>query len=242
MIVYTAFQTPTMAPPAGEISMKTSLALLALLVLPLCATASARDWSFHPAQPAVDQPGHREWAWEGDDGLAVEAPVTVHYSPAGSPRVVATGPAEMVSHIQFGEGRIRVDDDWHYRGDGRVEVTVSGVTVHNVALAGSGRAELNGLALDRLRLSVAGSGNVKADGRADRVELSISGSGDVDLDRVTVRDANIHIAGSGTVRINPRDEANVSITGSGDVRMRARPARLHQATIGSGRVSFPETN
>jgi hypothetical protein len=96
--------------------------------------------------------------------------------------------------------------------------------------------------LDHLRLSVAGSGNVRADGRADRVELSIAGSGDVDMDQVTVRDTNIHIAGSGTVRITPRDEANVSITGSGDVRMRARPASLHQTTIGSGRVSFPQTN
>jgi hypothetical protein len=32
--------------------------------------------------------------------------------------------------------------------------------LHKVALAGSGRAERNGLALDRLRFSVAGSGNV----------------------------------------------------------------------------------
>jgi hypothetical protein len=37
---------------------------------------------------------------------------------------------------------------------------VAAVTVHKVALAGSGRAERNGLALDRLRFSVAGSGNV----------------------------------------------------------------------------------
>lgn len=218
-------------------------ALFALLALPLCvAAATARDWNFRPVQPAVDQPGHREWAWEGDDGLAVEAPVTVHYSPAGSPRVIATGPAKMVSHMQFGQGRIRVDDDWHSNGHDKVEVTVTGVTVHKIALAGSGRAELNGLALDNLRLSVAGSGNVKADGRADRVELSIAGSGDVDMDQVAVRDTNIRIAGSGTVRMTPRDVANVSITGSGDVRMRARPASLHQTTTGSGRVSFPETN
>jgi hypothetical protein len=233
-----------MAPPAGETAMKTSLAFLALLALPLCAvTAAARDWDdFRPLKPVVDQPGHREWAWEGDDGLAVEAPVSVHYSPAGSPRVVATGPADMIAHMQFGQGRIRVDDDWHSRGHDRVEVTVSGVTVHKISLAGSGRAELNGLALDNLRLSVAGSGNVKADGRADRVELSIAGSGDVDMDQVAVRDTNIHIAGSGAVRMTPRNQANVSITGSGDVRMRARPASLQQTTIGSGRVSFPEGN
>ena len=78
--------------------------------------------------------------------------------------------------------------------------------------------------------------------RAGSVDLSIAGSGNADLDKVAVRNANIHIAGSGAVRMNPRDEANVSITGSGDVRMRARPASLHQTTIGSGRVSFPQTN
>jgi hypothetical protein len=222
------------------------LIALAVLVLPLGASFSsqARNWNddFVPRQPSLVQPGHREWAWEGDDGLAIEAPVTLHYSPAGSPRVVVTGPDELISHIQFGQGRIRVDDDWHFPGRGRVEVTVTGVTVHNVALAGSGRAELDDLNLDRLHISVAGSGGVKADGRAGRLDLSIAGSGNVDLGGLRVRDANIHIAGSGDVVVSPRDQANVSITGSGNVRMAARPASLHQTTLGSGRVSFPETN
>lgn len=221
-------------------------ALFVALALPLwsAAPALARSWgdNFVPQKPTLEQPGHREWAWDGNDSLSAEGPVLLHYSPAGAPRVVATGPEDLVSHIQFGQGRIRVDDGWPRSGRGQVEVTVTGVTVHNVALAGSGRAELNGLKLDDLRLSVAGSGAVKADGRAAHVNLSIAGSGNADLGRIEVRDANINIAGSGDVTITPRDTANVAITGSGNVRMAARPASLHQTTLGSGHVTFPQTN
>ena len=71
--------------------MKAGLALAALSFF--AATANSRGWDdFSPRLPSVSQPGHREWTWDGDDNLRIEAPVTVHYSPDGPARVVITGP------------------------------------------------------------------------------------------------------------------------------------------------------
>lgn len=220
--------------------MKTTFAILALLALPLLGTADARDWDndFTPRDPVVSQPGHREWAWDGGDKLALEAPVTLHYSADGPARVVATGPDEMLDHLHFGQGRIRVDNDWHFRDGGRVTVVVTGVTVDKISLAGSGNATLDGLKLDALRLSLAGSGSVTGAGRAARVELSIAGSGNADLGHLATQRANISIAGSGNVTLSPRDEAYVAITGSGAMHMAARPARFDQKVLGSGTVRF----
>ena len=219
-------------------------ALVTLLALTLLAAAPAcaqdRRHPFTPEQPRLVQPGHREWTWDGGDKLAIEAPVILQYRPSGTPRVVVTGPDALISHIQIGRGRVRVDNDWRLPGDNQITVTVTGVTVHDIALAGSGRADLNELNLDHLRLSMAGSGTVKANGRADQIDLSVSGSGKADLSAVGVRDANILVAGSGDVRISPRDSADVSIVGSGNVRMAVKPARLHQTTTGSGRISFSD--
>jgi hypothetical protein len=150
--------------------------------------------------------------------------------------VVATGPAEMVAHIQFGDGRIRVDDDWHSRGHDKVVVTVTGVTVHNIALSGSGQASLEKLDLDHLNLAISGSGSLRGDGRADTVNLSVSGSGNADLANLAARTANIHISGSGRVNLTPRDSAALAVSGSGIGRMPARPPHLSQAVTGSGGV------
>lgn len=221
--------------------MKTTLAILALLALPLMGTANARDWDdgFTPRDPVVSQPGHREWTWDGGNKLALEAPVTLHYSPDGPARVVATGPDEMLNHLRFGQGRIRADNDWNFlRDGGRVTVTVTGVTAEKISLAGSGSATLDGLKLDALRLSLAGSGSVTGTGRATRVELSIAGSGSADLAHLATQRANISIAGSGDVMLSPRDEAYVAITGSGAVHMAARPAHFDEKVVGSGTVRF----
>jgi hypothetical protein len=224
-----------------ETAMKTLVAISGMVLLALAATtAFARDGddNFVPREPSLKQSGHYEWNWDGKDGLSLEAPVSLRYTPGGSPRIVATGPDDMLAHLRIGQGRIRVDDDWHYSGRDRIEVTVTGVTVHNIALSGSGQAKLEKLDLDRLNLAISGSGSVKGDGRSDRVNLSISGSGNADLANLTTRSANIHISGSGNVKLSPRDEANIATSGSGTVRMAARPAHFTQALSGSGGARF----
>jgi hypothetical protein len=217
--------------------MKIAIAMTALVLLAATA-ASGRDWDddFVPRAPVVQQPGHYEWDWDGKDSLGIQAPVSVRYTPQGAPRIVATGPGELLAHLQVGQGRIRVDRDYHYSGRDSVQVTVTGVTVHNIALSGSGQASLEKLDLDHLNLAISGSGSLRGDGRADTVNLSVSGSGNADLANLAARTANIHISGSGRVNLTPRDSAALAVSGSGIVRMTARPPHLSQAVTGSGGV------
>ncbi|HEX2762101.1 MAG TPA: DUF2807 domain-containing protein [Rhizomicrobium sp.] len=219
--------------------MKKIFALLAFLALPFAADARGRDNDgFIARDPVVNQPGRWEWAWDGNDGLSLEAPVTLHYRAGGPPRIIATGPDEILKHLRIGQGHIWADDDWHFlRGDA-VTVTVTGVTVHKIALAGSGTATAEGLDLDHLRLSLAGSGALTASGRADQVDVSIAGSGAAQLEHLAAQRANITIAGSGDVMLSPREEAHVSITGSGAVHMASRPPSYTEKMVGSGAVRF----
>jgi hypothetical protein len=162
----------------------------------------------------------------------------MHYRVGGPARIVATGPDEILKHLRIGQGHIRADNDWHFLHADRVTVTVTGVTVHQIALSGSGSATLEGLDLDHLRLSVSGSGSVTGSGRADRADVMLSGSGSADLAHLATQRANITIAGSGDVMLSPREEARVSITGSGAVHMASRPPSLTEKVVGSGTVRF----
>ncbi len=213
---------------------------VAALLLPL--TSAARVWNDHPQiqQPDRIQPGSREWSWDGNDALKVGVPAELHYTAAGAPRIVITGPEELLAHVREGAGSIWLEDGWHGSGGDRLVINVTGVRVHDVALAGAGDASLAGLDLDHLHLSVAGSYAVKADGHAEDVDLSLAGSSHIDLGQVAARRANIRIAGSAQVWLSPHDDANVSIAGSGHVRMAARPLNLREKITGSGRVDVSD--
>lgn len=210
---------------------KVALCLFALSLVP----AQARS-DFTPRDPSLKQPGHWEWAWDGDDGLGVSVAATVHYVPSGPARITVTGLEDMLERLRIGQGQIRWCEDCHVRG-GRLDITVSGVPLRSVALqGGGGDIQLGRLNQDRLNLAIAGTGEISAGGRIDRVELAISGSGNIRMDDATVRRADIAIAGSGNVTVTPREQANVHVAGSGDVRMTAMPARLNQSITGSGGV------
>lgn len=209
---------------------KTALALGLLIV-----AAHARDWDgFVPREPALKQPGHQEWAWDGSDGLGVSVSGVVHYQRGGPARISISGPDAILAKLRVGQGQIRYCEDCRVP---RVplDITVSGVPLRKVALAGSGGdIQLGRLDQDELRLSIAGTGQISAEGRIDEVKLSIAGSGNAHLEKVAARRADIHIAGSGDVDLTPRDEASIHVAGSGNVRMTAAPARLNQSIVGSG--------
>jgi hypothetical protein len=207
--------------------------LLSLFLMP----AQARGWNdFTPREPSLRQSGHWEWEWDGSDGLGVGVRATVHYVPTGPARITINGPDEMLAQLRVGQGQIRWCEDCRV-GNARLDITVSGVALRNVALSGAGGdIQLGRLNQDRLNLAISGTGEMSAEGRIDRLELAISGSGNVRMGNAQVQRANIHIAGSGDVTVTPRQEANVHVAGSGNIRMTAMPARLNQSVTGSGGV------
>jgi len=209
-----------------------ALCLLSMATVP----AMAKDWDdFTPREPSLKQAGHWEWTWDGDDGLGVSVPASVHVIAGGPARISVTGSDEMLARLRIGQGRIKLCNDC--RASGKLDITVSGVSLHAVALLGAGgEIALGALSQDRLNLAISGTGKVSAGGRIDRVALAISGTGDVDLGDAAVQRADIHIAGSGNVRITPHEEANIHVAGSGKVRMAKAPARLNQMVVGSGGV------
>ena len=217
---------------------KSFFAITGLVFCLLPLTAEARGFEdFTAREPALKQSGHWEWAWDGSDSLGVGAPATVHYVASGPARIVVNGPDEMLEHLRVGQGQIRMecDNDCHFNGR-RLDITVSGVALNTVGLAGSGEIVLGRLDQDRLKLAISGSGRASAEGRIGRMDLSISGSGQARLGEVAVQQADINISGSGQVGAQGRmDRVELMIAGSGDAHLDdvvIRQANVH--ITGSG--------
>ena len=88
----------------------------------------------------------------------------------------------------------------------------------------------------KVKLAIAGSGSIRADGKVENAEVHIAGSGDINIGQVNADVVEVHIAGSGNTDIAPTEEADIHIAGSGDVNLHTNPKKLETHIAGSGRI------
>jgi hypothetical protein len=218
------------------------LTAAALTGMALTGMAQAQDF-FDGEKPAVQTADRVEWAWDGGDRVGIAVPATVHYQPGGTPRVIVKGPSDLLARVRYDHGELglaRSMFDWNWNGE-KLDVTLTGMTLRQVALAGRVDMDMGALKQDRLQISIAGRGMVEASGHADDLLLKIAGSGEYKLGKLTAQSLQVKIAGSGQVDAGAADHADVNIAGSGDVHFAsAMPKDIQTRISGSGTVSDAE--
>lgn len=199
------------------------------------------DFSMFGDRPRCEKTGSatatsRTLEWDGGDEVSLNVPGRARYTPNGDKELRVSGNPDLVAHVRVRDGRIELDcRSWNW-GDQTLEITLPGRRFDKFGIAGSGKLELNDLDQREIRVSIAGSGSVKARGKVDEVRINIAGSGDADLGEVASEDARVKIAGSGNADIAPRDEAEIHIAGSGDVNLHTSPRNVETHIMGSGRI------
>jgi hypothetical protein len=176
----------------------------------------------------------RELVWGGGEALTINVPATVTYTQGPVASLTITGPNRTLDMVELDGDVLRFEG--RIVRPGRLTVTMTAPDVNTFTLNGSQGLRIADYDHDTLRISVFGSGDVKAVGKARRVDLNIAGSGDVDLSGVASEVAEVNIAGSGDAIVSPTLEADVNIAGSGDVRLTTRPHRVDSNVLGSGDV------
>jgi len=213
-------------------------AVAAFAAIALPATAQMFD-SYRT--PSVSQPGRAEWNWDGGSRLAVGVPGTVRYSEQGSPRVIVTGPNELVRRVRFRDGTLNTDWGFSWNSNERLEILVTGVKLNSFGVSGSSRMMLGKLERDSLEMRVSGSGKIIMDGaKARDVDMKVSGSGDIELGTLDARSVDVEISGSGTAMATSgrADRIELSISGSGKAEFSSLSSSQAQITIsGSGRAA-----
>jgi hypothetical protein len=184
---------------------------------------------------ASGAPSIRTLDWDGSDHVSLSVPATARYTPGTDDKLHISGDPDVVAHVRVRDGRIELN--CRGRGsDDALQITLPGRRMEKFGIAGSGKLELENLDQQDLKVSIAGSGSIKASGKVKDLEVSIAGSGDADLGRVASEDVSVRIAGSGNADIAPRGEAKIRIAGSGDVNLHSNPRNVETRIAGSGRI------
>lgn len=155
---------------------------------------------------------------------------------------------------------IKTREGYNLRTDDAIKVTITTNELELLEVAGSGNVKGQGkfTGRDRLKISVAGSGDVELDVNAPDVDVNIAGSGNINLqgetrdskisiagmgdynaDNLKSETVKINIAGSGNTKVYASESLDVEIAGSGDVYYRGEPS-ITKHIAGSGKISKME--
>ena len=119
-------------------------------------------------------------------------------------------------------------------GTGNITLKALRMPALSLSISGSSNAKLQQLDTDRLRIDIAGSGDVQASGRATRLDIAIAGSGDVRTRDLNAAEVSVAIAGSGDASVTAQKSLSVSIAGSGDVDYAGGASQVSKSIVGSG--------
>ena len=205
---------------------------LALLASPLALAAdiTGSGKAISATQPvsgfhaiSISVPGRVDVAQGSTESLMLTADDNV--AP-----LIETVVEEGVLRIRFRErGRLNV----HPRTP--IRISVGAKALEGISVAGSSEVHAQALATAKLKVSIAGSGDVSLSGRAESFEASVAGSGNIKAASLDTRASRITIAGSGDALVWARARLKASIAGSGDVRYYGDPV-LEKSVAGSGSV------
>jgi hypothetical protein len=198
-------------------------------------------------------------AVSGYTRIAVSGPIDVQLKRTGNERAVVQADDNIAplieTRVEGGKLYVAAKKDVSFRTRNKLSVTVefkqldalqldgSGdvladdikATIFEGVIHGSGNLKIGKLEAGTVAISIAGSGNFSARGRADRVGFVIEGSGDILAEDLQAKSAAIKIAGSGDARVHATESLQAKIAGSGDVRYRGSP-QVDKKIAGSGEV------
>ena len=171
-------------------------------------------------------------------------PANIHLVAGAASGIHIRGQGNLLPYLELTEKgdklEIEVKEGYRLEPPEPIDITITLPKVEELALAGLARGDLSGFSGDELVLSVAGVGDIVADGlELDRLEGNIAGAGSLDLGTGSARDVELNIAGAGGVSGAQfkGEKVEVNIAGSGDVEVSASEL-LKIGIAGSGSVSY----
>lgn len=116
------------------------------------------------------------------------------------------------------------------------ETAINSTEKIKLSIAGSGDIKLKEINAPEVHVNIAGSGKAEASGSTRTVDIDVAGSGDVRMKDLKAENAKINIAGSGNVWVFASMKLDVRVAGGGDIHYYGNPAEIKSKSAGSGNL------
>jgi hypothetical protein len=163
--------------------------------------------------------------------------VTIHVG--GRQSVVVHADRNLLDHVttEVRAGRLVINNKpGSYASKSPMSVDVAVPSLTALRLSGSGIISADGVNASSMTITLPGSGDVNASGKAARLDVAVGGSGNARLASLPARDARAVIGGSGTIVVNATNSLRAAIPGSGVIFYLGNPEHVTTSISGSGTI------
>ena len=172
--------------------------------------------------------------------VGLSAPVDVHVVQGDTHSLTLEGDPEVIARLEtvVENGRLKIrtkNGQGHWNSHRKTTARVTARRIDALSVAGSGDITAPAISGEALKVSLAGSGDIRVGGKVAGLTASIAGSGDIRAAELEAQQVKVTIAGSGDVTVRARDALSVNVSGSGDVRYYGDPT-VEKTIMGSGSV------
>lgn len=122
-------------------------------------------------------------------------------------------------------------------GSGKM-ITKNAITANSfeAKMAGSGDCYLE-INAKKITAKIAGSGVLKISGTTDELEAKVAGSGDLNCAKLSTKNADVGVAGSGSLEVNCTNNLKAGVAGSGSIQYIGKPKFIEKNIVGSGDIT-----
>ncbi|BCX88114.1 hypothetical protein MIN45_P0481 [Methylomarinovum tepidoasis] len=172
------------------------------------------------------------------DHIRLEASIDLEYTPGKRCEVILEGDSNLLPLIEtrVTGGGLQIRTRRSFQTDGVLRARVTSPDLRALTVQGSGDVYLHGIHSPELSVKVAGSDDIRGEGRVGRLDLTVDGSGDLDLGRLRAETVKIRLRGSADVIVHASQRLEVDLSGAGDVSYYGHPAQVITHISGAGDV------
>ena len=133
-------------------------------------------------------------------------------------------------------GTLKIESKGSYRTRSPIRVWITTPRLEEFTAMGSGDTVIHDVNTSHLKLTLQGSGDIQANGRAGDLDLALMGSGRARLADLSATNVSAGIFGSGSAVVRASGALDARTFGSGTLRYIGNPKSLRTGHFGSGRV------
>lgn len=178
----------------------------------------------------------KELAFDATRPLEIALPVDMRFVRGDKVSMIVEGPKDAIDALVYEDGRLDLRGPHAGGPNHGIKLRITAPVLPALDISGPANIEIEDLRQPEFNLSMAGAGNIEANGKVDRLAIDASGAGNVDLSKLEAGDAEVAIAGLGNADINAGGKVEVAIAGAGNVTLHRKPRELDSDIAGLGNV------
>ncbi len=135
------------------------------------------------------------------------------------------------------DGVLVISSKHGYKSNHTLVIRIGTPALDGVTLRGSGTFTARGIRATAFSLVLSGAGSVDLAGTVGTLDTTVAGVGSATLQHLVARDANVTLAGTGTIDVDVTGTLDATVNGVGTILYSGHPARVESHVSGVGTIT-----